>query len=65
MEQIEYIAGCIVRTYELKNDDIYGSNINEMMLDRRHRAVKLDQKCDLYSPLAYRALKQSQATARV
>lgn len=51
MEKTEIILGCIVHTYEIKNDDFYGSDINETMLSRHRRAKELDKKCERFSPM--------------
>lgn len=48
----EEIAGCIVNTYIFKNDDIYDSHINEIMLERKRRSREIDKKCDRFSPTA-------------
>ena len=50
MYNIEIIAGCTVYTYEIKNDDIYGSNINEEILRRRHNSRMLERRCERVSP---------------
>ncbi|MBQ0124885.1 MAG: hypothetical protein KBS59_01005 [Clostridiales bacterium] len=50
MTNYEIIAGCKVYSYEIKNNDIYGSDINELMLKRKHLSRELDRKCDKFSP---------------
>ena len=51
MAQFEIILGCEVYSYEIKNNDIYGSDINEQMLSRHHKARELDKKCERFSPM--------------
>ena len=50
MKDFEIILGCKVYSYEIKNNDIYGSDINEKMLERHRRSRELDIKCARFSP---------------
>lgn len=53
MKDFEMIVGCKVHTYEIKNDNIYDSDINEQLLERRRRAREIDIKCMKYSPTLF------------
>lgn len=52
MENFEMILDCEVYTFKIKNDDIYGSKINEEMLARHRRAKELDRDLARFSPVA-------------
>ena len=54
MDNFEIILGCEVYSYEIKNDDIYGSKINEEMLARHRRAKELDRDLARFLPVAQR-----------
>ncbi|MBR0234830.1 MAG: hypothetical protein IJQ37_00005 [Clostridia bacterium] len=55
MAQFEIIHGCEVYSYEIKNDDIYDSDINEQMLTRHRRSKEIDRECAKFSPTAAQA----------
>lgn len=58
MAKFEIILGCEVYSYEIKNDDIYGSEINEQMLSRHRKSKEIDRECARFSPMASRARRE-------